>query len=881
MWRLRRAVLRLFSLVTPGRADAELARELTAHQALLEDEYRRRGLDPAAARLAARRALGNAALTRDAHRDARAVRWLDDLRRDVRYACRSLARNRGFTLGAILTLGLGVGANTAAFSVVNAVLLMPLPYSEPERIVKLANASAGATPTSLSRQVSIPDVHDWRARNTSFDAMAYYASRETAVMVGSVAEYARVTRASADFFDVFKVAPVVGRVFNAEETAFKSGGALVVSYDFWQSRFGGAADVQGRSLRLYGRSVTIVGVMPAGFSFPDRTDVWLPADTITSETRDSRSGNNYLAVGRLKSDTSLGRAQSEMTAIASELERQYPDSNKGRTVSLTRLGDDLVGDLRRPIYLLWGAVGIVLLIACANTAMLLLSKSMSRSHEIAVRGALGAGRLRIVRQVLTESVILACAGGAVGVLIAVLALNGLVASAPPDVPRIAETRIDLRVLLFTLGTALTTGVLFGLVPALFTSKMDLNQALRQGGQRAISGAGVLRVRGALVVAQIALSVVLLAAAGLVVKSFIALRQAPLGFRPENVLVMKATVPRAVNTGRQGANQFFHDVLDRISTVPGVAAVGATMAPPGLIESSGSYFVDRLPAPLTASTASAVKSIIAPRTFAALGIPIVSGRDFDDRDHADAPFTAIVNQALVRESLAGQDPLGRIIYCPFDSMRPMTIVGVVGDVRQGGPAQKPMPECFMPYQQHAYNGTTLSVIVRAAGDPQAIAGTIRSIANTRSAEVPVQITTMEASLAENVAGPRFQMWVLALFAVLSSCLVATGVYGMMAYAVGQRSSEIGLRLALGASRWMVLGQIVRQGLVVAAIGLAIGTAGAFAVTRLLTTMLFEVKPNDPTVFVLVLGGLAIITVAASLLPARRAASIDPLIALRHE
>lgn len=877
MWRLRRFLVRLLNVVRPEAAEPELARELASHLELLEDEFRRRGLTPDAARLAARRTLGGVDQTSERHRDARSFLWLDDLRRDTRYAVRSLARNPGFAAGAVLTLALGVGANTTVFSVVNTVLLKPLPYRDPDRIVRLSNASSGVqSRASLWSQVSILDFEDWQRDSRTFEAMAYYASRETSVISGGSAEYARVTRVSPDFFRVFAVEPILGRLFTTDEMKARSGGALLVSHAYWLSRLGGDPGALARTVRVYGRTLQVAGVLPPGFHFPDNTDLWLPTDTITQETRQYRLSNNYLAVGRLQREATLEKARAEMAAIAARLEHQYPDSNKGRTVAVMGMRDDMVGDIRPTLYLLWGAVGVVLLIACANTATLLLAKATGRTREIAVRAALGASRRRIVRQVITESLLLACLGALSGVLLAVLASSLLVKWAPASIPRIAETAIDGRVLVFTLGITVLTSLVFGIVPALYASRVDLNHVLKQSA-RAVSGSGTLRLRRALVVAQIAFSVVLLAGAGLLVRSLVALQHVALGFRPENVLVVRATVPGATP---KDANQYFKDVLDRVSSLPGVLAAGATMAPPGHVESDGSYFVDTMPPPNVAAP-SAVKSIVTPGTFAALGIPVVSGRDFDERDRVDAPFTAVINEALARTSFRGQDPLGRTIFCPFDQNKGMTIVGIVGDVRQHGPARAPQPECYMPYQQHRYNGTTLSFVFRTAREPGALAETVRRIARARSADVPVQITTMEASLSAGVAEPRFRMWLFAVFALLSVCLVTAGVYSLLAFAVGQRSSEIGLRMALGASGTSVIRHVLVQGLTLTGVGLALGLAGAVAASRLMTTMLFQVQPHDPLVYVGVILLLGMVTIAASVVPAWRASNIDPLVALRQE
>jgi predicted permease len=570
-----------------------------------------------------------------------------------------------------------------------------------------------------------------------------------------------------------------------------------------------------------------------------------------------------------------------MTSIARHLEQLYPGSNKGQGVALTRMRDQMVGDVRLTLYLLLGAVSVVLLIACANTATLLLGKATARTREVAVRVALGASRRRIVRQMVSESLLLAFLAGVAGLLLAYWGSKALVALAPADLPRLAETGIDRWVLAFTLGISLTTSFLFGLVPALYASKVDLNDTLKQGGKRPLIGGGLIRMRGLLVVAEVALAVVLLSGAGLMIKSFVALQNVTLGFHPENVLVMRATVPRAsTQEEARRASQYFKDVLSRIATLPGVLAAGATLTPPGHIEASGSHFVDYIPERQDYRAPSTVLSIVAPGTFAALGIPLKSGRDFNDGDTFDKRFVAVINEALVRQSFPGQKPIGRTIFCPFDSAPAMTIIGVVGDVRQLGPARESMPECYMPYQQHQY-GTTLSIVARTAGNPTALSETVRRVTVERSPDVPMKFTTMEALVSENVAAPRFRSLLFAIFAGLAVCLAMAGVYGVMAYAVGQRSSEIGLRMALGASTGSVLRLILRQGLALAVIGLVLGLIAAVAGTRLLTSMLFQVQPNDPMVYLAVAVLLGVVALVASYIPASRAAKIDPLTAIRQE
>ncbi len=871
------------SLFDRTHVEQELDQELQYHLQRQIDEGLKSGLAPEEARYAAMRAMGAIAQNKEACRDTRGVNLLDDLSRDLQYTGRSLRRSPGFAALAVLIMALGVGANTTVFSVVNAVLLKPLSYRDPDRIVALSERQA-SNPTKVAEQVSIPNFLDWHDQSSSFEAMANFGSREIPVMAGATAEYARGTQVGPEFFRIFLVEPTVGRYFTDEELKPGGSGAALISYAFWQGHFGGSPSALGQVIRVYNRPLAIAGVMPPGFGFPDKTDVWVPA-RISAEDAKYRAAQNWLAVGRLKPGVSLEQAQAEMTTIARRLEQQYPDTNKGYTTEVTRIRDQMVGDVRLTLYLLLGAVSVVLLIACANTATLLLGKATARTREVAIRAALGASRARVVRQMITESFLLALLAGAVGTALAYAGSKALIALAPSDVPRLAETATDWRVLSFTLGVSMLTSLLFGLVPALYASRVDVNEALKQGGTRSVTGGGVIRLRGVLVVAEITLAVMLLSGSGLLIKSFLALQSVELGFRPENVLVMRAAVPApgpVTDSFKPVAGRFFEDLLPKIAKLPGVLAAGATMAPPGNIESSGGYFIDHLPPQSDWLKApNVVLSVVTPGTFAALGIPLKSGRDFNDSDAADRPFVAVVNEALVRKSFTGQNALGRTIFCPYDTFKGMTIVGVAGDVRQRGPALEPMPECYMTYRQHGFNGNALSIVARTAGDPNAMEQTFRRLAHETSPDVPVKFTTMEIRLSENVGAPRFRTLLFGIFAAIAVCLAMAGVYGVMAYAVGQRSREIGVRMALGASTGSVLRLILGQGLALAAIGLALGLGAAFASTRLLMAMLFEVKPNDPLVYLCVVALLGAVAVIASYIPARRASKIDPLAAIRQK
>jgi predicted permease len=870
-------LLRLAATFRKGPRDTELSEELEGHLQLHIEDNLRRGMNPQEARREALMKLGGVAQTAASYRERRGVPVVDALLQDLRFAARMLRKNPGFTAVAVLVMALGIGANTAMFSVVNAVLLKPLAFNDPDSIVMLSSLWKK---TSSRGSVSAPDYRDWRDQSSAFDRMAYFEDDDTAVTAGSAAEYAHIAMVSREFFRVFRLEPVAGREFSTEESKPGGAAAVILSSTYAVNHFGSASNALGHSVRMLSKTLAVVGVMPPGFHFPEKTDIWLPINTIFPDTN-SRSGHNYRVVARLKPDVTLEQAQTQMTAIGTRLEEKYPDSNTGKSVGVTRMRDAMVSDFRLTLWIMLAAVGVVLLIACANLANMLLAKSVARTKEIAIRAALGASRGHIVRQLITESVAMALLAGAVGVLLALWGSRLLVALAPGDVPRLSEAGIDARVLGFAFGVSVLASLLFGLAPALQTLRVDLNKSLKQGATRTSGGSIANRMRAALVVAEIALSMMLLTGAGLLLKSFVALQNVTLGFRPERVLVMETSVPASDLQTAQRATRVFRDLLKEVATMPGVLNAGATRTTPGRVASSGGYWIDHLPKELNVTSPQAVLSVASPGAFATLGIPLLSGRDFNESETYDAPFSAVINEKLARDAFPGQDSLGHTIYCGLDSLNPMRIVGVIGNVRQYGPASPPSAEIYMPYQQHPMAATDLSILVRTGMEPAVLANTLRSTVRQLSSEVPVKFTTMEASLSENVAAPRFRTLLLGIFAGLAVCLAMAGVYGVMSYVVGQRSNEIGLRMALGASPRDVLRLVLRQALLLAVVGIAVGLACAAAMTQLLTSMLFGVKATDPLTYVAVVIMLMGVAMLASYIPARRAMRVDPIVALRYE
>jgi predicted permease len=809
---------------------------------------------------------------------------MDNLLQDIRYGLRTLMRQPGFAVTAMLTLALGIGATTAIFSVVNAVVLRPMPFDEPERIVAITNLNTKTG--NRNTTVSGPDFRDWRDQSRSFEAISHYQSFETSVTVNNTSDYATTTRTAPGYFQVFGATAKLGRLFTPDEDRHDGAPSVVISEAYWRRQFASDPRAIGATVTIGQQPYTIVGVTAT--RFPAGSDIYYigPAPA----PNESRSAHNYRAVGRLMPEVPVAQAQAEMSGIAERLQQQFPNSNSDKGVAVSPLQDFIVGDTRQTLLVLLGAVAFVLLIACANVANLLLARATARGRELVVRAAVGAGRLRLVRQMLNESAVLALVAGIGGLIVARWGVMALLAFAPADLPRLDEVTVDASALAFALLISLAASVVFGLAPAWHVSRVDIADGLRQSGKGSSVGGRGGWARKGFVVAEIALAVALVMGAGVLSRSLVALASVDMGFHGERLVVLRTTVPVALsNTGSgrfQRAIDTYRSILSDARAIPGVGAAGAVTSLPTLVRSNGGYWVEGAPGPevLGIRSPQALFTVTTPDYFRALGVPIVRGRDFNDGDRLEAPLVAIINEQLARDAFQGVDPIGRTIRCGLDSMsmQPMTIIGIVKDVRTRGPARPMQAELYMPFEQHQGPATSLNLVLRTdAMDPLAIGATAAKQIRSRYPDVPVRVETMEMAMAGATAAPRFRTALLVVFAAVALLLSIAGVYGVMAYTVTQRVPEIGLRVALGASPRDVMGMVLREGGMLIAIGLAVGAALSFAGARFISGLLFGVSARDPLVFAGVSLLVAMAAIGACLIPGRRALKVDPLLALRAE
>jgi len=826
---------------------------------------------------------------------------------DLRYALRALAKRPGFTSIAVLTLALGIGANTAIFSVANGILLRPLPFGDADRLVLLWQSKPESGWERLP--VSYPNFSDWRERSHSFDGMAAffsYADSTFNLSEGEEPERVQAAYVTANLFSQLGVRPERGRVFLPEEDRRGASRVVVLGGGLWQRRFGSDPGIVGKSIQLDGESHLVVGIMPRSFSFPrfpKDADLWLPLAQEPKASRQFSRGTKYLTVvAKLKPGVSLAEAQSEMDALSSSLEQQFGSILRGNRVEVAPLQSQAAGDLKVALMVLLGAVGFVLLIACANVANLILARAAGREREIAIRTAVGASRGRITRLLLSESLILAVSGGALGLLLALWGVDflALLPYNPPSFTRPYQVSpdqigVDLRVLGFALLLSLFTGLLFGLAPAYHASRANLNEALRAIESRSTGGFRRHPFRSLLVVSEIALSSVLLIGAGLMIQSFRQLSSVSPGFQPENVLTFEVGLARSRYVRPEQMAAFSEALLDRLAALPGVSAAGAVEHLPlsGLDEDTGFYLEGR-PTAAPAEMPHAHPRSASPDYFRAMGIRLLRGRAFTAADTASSRKVAVINETMARRFWSGEDPLDRRVALDFESLKffpdrpPLLdlesgmreIVGVVADVRAIGLDAQPVPELYTPLTQRP--AREMSFVLRGAGDPAQWAEMIRAeIRSVDPGQAIASLRTMDEVLSTSVARPRFNTLLLTLFAAMALILAMVGVYGVISYSVSHRTREIGIRMALGAQRREVMAMVVKEGLIYTATGLALGAAGALALTRVLVGLLYGISPTDPWTFALVpvlLSGAALL---ACYLPARRATRIDPIATLRHD
>ncbi len=816
--------------------------------------------------------------------------------RDLRYALRVLAKNPGFTIVAVLTLALGIGANTAIFSVVNSVLLRPLPYPQPDRIFQVLKQYR----TDTGDSISVPLFNYWSQHNQVFDHFAAYSGLPIGFNLAEQGLPERVpgVRVTGEFFKVFGINPGLGRDFLPEEDRPGGGRVVVISHGLWQSRFHSDPNVTGKLISLDSQPFTIVGVMPEGFRFPSAydfgtgTDLWVPLQL----PLDSRDPANYLAsMGRLRQGVTREQAGAELGALTQQLRKDLPesaDSHEGAT--LVPLQERLVGRVRPLLLILLGAVSFVLLIACVNVANLLLARSSARAKEIAIRTALGAGRWRVIRQLMVESVLLGLLGGAAGLAVAFEGNRALVAMSPVELPGLGAAGLDGRVLAFAFAVSLLTGILFGLAPALSISRTNLSDSLKESSTRSTAGGHRRSLSGALVASETALSLVLLVGAGLLLKSFIKLAHVDPGFDPRNVLTFETTLAESKYSTLEPLSVFYRQVLDRLQALPGVESTANITSLPTQPGPDLTYTIEgRAAENSSGASGDSQYRLISPEYFRAMRIPLIQGRFFTDADTNSSAGVVIINQTMARKSWPDANPIGQTITIAKDmgpewTDRPRQVVAVVGDVKDSSLNEPPPPEMFIPYSQAPAHLIALMVrviptrwVVRTRGGGVSIHALRQAVLDSDPDEAVASVKSMEEVLGGSIARWRFNMLLLGIFAALALILAAVGTYGVISYSVSQRTHEIGIRMALGAGRSNVLAMVIGQGMLLTLIGVGIGIAGGLALTRFLASLLFGVKPTDPLTFIVVSAVLAGVALVAIYIPARRATKVDPVVALHYE
>ena len=866
------------ALTRKSELDHELDEEMRFHLERDIEQNIRSGMTPEDARYAALKTFSGMDQSKEECRDARGVGMVENILRDISYSVRVLLKSYGFTLVIVLTLALGIGANTAIFSFANGILLRPLPYPQSERLAVIDETALKRGIDSMS--VSYPNFLDWREQNTVFEGIAVHfgTNRFSLSGAGEPVEI-RGSRISHGLFEVLRVSPQLGRTFTANEDRPEEDAVVILGHDLWQRSFGGDPNIVGQKIMISTRPRTVVGVMPPGFRFPEVSELWVPL-ALTPETF-TRTDHGLNGVARLQDGVSFEQAQSEMTNIAARIEQQNPVTNEGLGVKVMSLHDNLAGDYREALLILLGVVGFVLLVACVNVANLMLARATARQKEFALRAALGAGRWHIMRQLLIESLLLALVGGVIGFALSLWALHLLLSAIPIQLPFWMDFGIDLRVLAFTVGITLLTGLLFGAVPALQTSRVDLNDTLKDGGRGTVGPRG--RSRSLLVVTEIALSLVLLVGAGLMIQSFVRLRRVNIGLEAKNVFTATVILPGAKYREGDQRRVFFKQLVERVRALPGVQAASATATLPLSGGNWGrSLTVEGFPVLSVGQAPMIQHTVVTPGYFRTMGISLLSGRDFNDSDAKGAPDVTIIDERLAREYWPNESPIGkRIRFGPPEDNEPWhTIVGVVSAVRHQRMQEDTRKSVYLPYLKIPVPG--LSIVARTTADPHELTAAVRREVAQLDSDLPVsEIATMEEVVAESIWQPRLYATLFTVFAGGALVLALIGIYGVMAFLVQTRTHEIGVRMALGATARDVFKLIVGRGMKLTVIGVLIGVGGAVALTRLMHGLLFNTSATDPVTFILISGLLALAAFLACYIPARRAAKVDPLVALRYE
>jgi putative ABC transport system permease protein len=883
---------RLRGLFRINRLEQELDEELQSHLEMRTQDNLAAGMSPEEARYEAQKRFGNTTLQKEDTRNTDIITWLDETARDFRLALRMLQRSPGFTAVAVLTLALGIGANTALFSVIDSVLLQPLPYHDPGSLVMVWESSSQHP--NPHNTVSPPNFLDWQTRNTIFSSMTYIFDERDNLTGNGDPEEIVVQEVSANFFSVLGVAPVLGPGFTPENGLPGHDNVVILSYGLWKERFAADPTIVGKSILLNGHPQTVVGVAPQKFQWfikdgsltGAKPQMWSPFVFPQSFHEHKQMGRFITVAARLRTGVTYLQARTEMNAIAAQLEREYPDFDGHWGINVVPLRQQISGDLRPALLVLFGAVAFVLLIACANVSSLLLARAAARQREMAVRTAIGASRWRVARQLLMESLLLSLIGGGLGVTLAVWGTNALLAASPKNLLDLTSVSLDLPVLAFAVASTLLAGLLFGFLPSYISAHSRITETLKAGGRGLSSANRRAFARNTFVVAQLALALVLLTGSGLLIRSFVRLIAVDPGFDTTHLLTFKVSLPRSKYGTDPSCLAFFQQLLARIRAIPGVRSATTESFPPltGLGAATAVHVLSQPPLALSSLPVANVQ-VVGPDYFSTMNIPLRAGRLFNARELTEERHVTIINQSFADKYLHGENPLGQkaAIYMKSLSeteIQPSEIIGVVGDVHQIGLDTVPEPSVYWPHPELVMSGMT--VLVRTVNDPLALASTAHSEMQKLDPELPMAaVATMDQLLADSLSRSRFTMLLLGIFAAAALLLAAVGIYGLIAYSVTQRTHELGIRIALGAQRRDVLRLVLAQGTRLTLLGLALGLLAAVALSRLLATLLFGVTATDPLTFAGVAALLAFIALAACFIPARRATRLDPLVALRYE